>query len=335
MLKIILTSFLLFTTLFAHSTQDFLYDINVTYSDEFYQSILNEKQITTLIGFENNTTQKKIKSDFEKLLPKYLESDNLFTNKQLLMLQDPNYVIPQSHFKDFITVSILYLNLLKYQKKSEKSNAILEKNLINIKSLMQNSNGMINYILSIFLYQKIYTEIKCDSKEIYSLFKKFPPPDKSIFFKKVEYENREVVSFIDENLNSIDEIDKKNYNEVEYNKLMTQIKDSAKKYVNKYFDEMSIAIKLESSDELKKFYRHIEKEENEHLSYWNLPKILLSALKSRVYVILFGSNDDYGYFADYIGKTLAFVAIPKLDTLYLNHIEMIKQYEELLKSQHH
>lgn len=332
MLKILLTIFLLYTTAFAYSTQDFLYDINATYSDKFYENILSEEQTTTLIDFENNSAQKKIKEDFEKLLPKYLESDNLFTNKELSKLQETKYIISQSHFKDFLTVSTLYLNLLNYEKKRQQSNVLLEKNLINLRSLMQNSNDMINYILSIILYKKLYADIKCDSKKTYGLFKKFPPPDKSIFFKKFEYEKQEIISLLDINLNHIDTVDKKDYNEVEYKKLMTQVSLAAKKYVNKYYNEMAVVIKLESNDEMKRFYKYIEKEENEHLSYWNLPKMILSSLKARVYNILFGGNEDYGYFAYYIGKTLAFVSLPKLDTIYLDHIEMIEQYEILLKT---
>ena len=328
MLKVILIGVFSSTMLFASSTPDLLNHIYTTYSKKFYEGLFSADRELTLTDFESNSTQSKIKADFEKLLPKYLEIENPFTQEKISKLQEPDLSVYKSHFKDFITVSILYLNL---QTNPKERVALLEKNLINLQSLMQNSKGMMNYILALNLYQKLYSTFKPGSEETYELLKSIPPPDKSIFFEKLEDEREWVLNSI-ATMNHVDQVDKQSFNGEGYKILMSQVIFVAQADVNRYFDKMVSIIKLESRDELKKFNQYIEEVGQEYTSYWNLAKFMMSTLTTKIYTVLFGAKKDYGFMAEYIGKTLALVAVPKLPGLYLDHIEMIGQYEKLLES---
>jgi hypothetical protein len=317
-LKILLISIFFITALSAESEQSLLRDIETTYSNDFYQDIFYTSKNLTLIDFEHNSTQKKIKEDFEKFLPRYLSTNDFFKDEDSQESEESDFSLMQSHHK-FIIVSKLYLNLLSHQADRKKQKALLEKNLLNFQFLMQNTSRMWQYMFSMSLYTDLYSDLECNSKEIYDVLKRYPPPNRSDVFKKLE----------DEKQWQIDSAEAVEDTDIEKKEFLTQLNQASKMYINRYFDEMATAIKCESRDELKKFNSYIKKEREENMSFWSKVKFTLGVLKAK----FFGNKEEgYSYIADFTGKTMALIAVPRLSDLYLNHITIRQQYENILKS---
>ncbi len=311
------------------NAQDFLHEVNATYTSASYKKLLYTNKNLTLNRFESNSTQQKIKTDFEVLLPQYLDSKSLFSKERFAMLEEPDFSISQLRFLDFMTVSRAYLALLEEQKEWEKRDALLEKNLADLEALMRNSKGMVNYILSLANYKKIYVAFS-KSKQSCALIQKYSLPEEDIFFQRFNHERAWLLRQID-TLDHIDEIDEDDFDEKAYQQFMTQAKQSSKKYVNHYFDAIIAGIKTQSRDELKEVYKTMDIEQKSLMSQWNMARFILSGVKARIIYHIFGSIDDYGFMTDFIGKTIALVAIPKVGDTYIEHIELMNQYEALVK----
>ncbi|MEJ2527507.1 MAG: hypothetical protein P8Y49_05435 [Sulfurovaceae bacterium] len=143
----ILTSIILLSVItFASPAQDFLADINATYSSAFYEKLdIHSNTSLTLADVETNSTQKKIKEDFERLLHKYLKVDDLFPESGSYADSETiNQHLP-IQFRDFFEISILYLNLLSHKQEQGLHDKLLKKNLLNLHALIH-KKGMMSYI---------------------------------------------------------------------------------------------------------------------------------------------------------------------------------------------
>jgi len=312
--KILTSIIFLSVVTFASPAQDFLADINATYSSAFYEKLdIDKNKNITLADAETNSTQKKIKEDFERLLPEYLKVDDLFPEsgsyansksiKQHLPMQ----------FRDFFEISILYLNLLSHKQEQGLHDKLLKKNLLNLHALMH-KEGMMSYIFSLVLYQKLYTHLECHTKEDYLLLQKYPPPDKSFFFVKLEEEKQDI-------LHSYEGLSKKE----NYEESMTQVSLAAKRYTEDNFEEMTKVLKLESREKYKLFNQKIKKASRKDFR-WAIIKIMKIRLYDKLHI-----KHDYECLADHIGKVLGQVTMPRTGFIYFEHIDILQDYNKKLK----
>ncbi|MBN2767959.1 MAG: hypothetical protein JXQ68_02560 [Campylobacterales bacterium] len=324
----ILTSIIFLNVItFASPAQDFLADINATYSSAFYEKLdIHKNTSLTLVDAETNGTQKKIKEDFERLLPKYLKVDDLFS-KEVYDNDDTSFRVLSSRYREFFEVSILYLNFLSSPKEQGLHNRLLEKNLLNLHALTR-LRGMPNYILSLVLHKKLYTDIECYSTGDYLLLQKYPPPDKTFFFVKLEEEKEQILHSY-EGMAKLDELDI-DVNKENYKKMMTQVSLAAKRYTEDSFKKMAKVLKLESQEKFKQFNQEIEEQSKKDLNNWTIVKTTLCYLKIKFYDALHIEH-DYGCIADFMGKILGRVAMPRTGAIYFDYIDMLQDYNKKLK----
>jgi len=228
-----------------------------------------------------------------------------------------------------LTIFIISLNASQEELMTKLDTKTMEKNLINLNDMMINSKNMIDYLRALTQYSKILSSCTDTSSEMISIFKNNPPPNKSIYFEKVKLEKEILFTMID-NMNDIDKKDMKNYNDSDYKKLMTRVKYTAKDKLNTYFSKMTIAIKSESKLEIENFNNYINNEEDNLLSTWSQIKLLFHTMLAKFLHIFIGYNKQFDYMADYIGEILAITAVPKLSTIYEDHIKMQEQYQKFL-----
>lgn len=329
MLRIIIINIFLSTFIFASSTQDFLHDLNATYSNEFYSKIsFSTDKSIILLSYDKNKTQRRIKEDFEKLFPRYMQTNGLFTKEILTKVNTEKYVLSSYNF---IFSSIEFIKLLNKQNKIIQSNKLLEKMLIDINRLMLNSNRIINYMLSIMFYKRLYERIEYNSKEKYALLKKYPPPSKEIFFEKLKFDKQSILAFSKE-ISCTKDSKREDCKDKNYRKLMLQSYKASVKYTNFYYDKLAIAIKSESKKEIEKFEKFIDKEHEQISSLTSILKYTFSGIKAKIIISLFDEVDDFGYRAEFDGKLSALTVSPRYNRTYIEHINLIKIYNDLIIS---
>jgi len=236
----------LINTLFIDSPEDdlFLYD-------RLYLSI-DERGIKSLGEYDFNLLKKNV----EKVLKTYLKSVNLFPKSYFddVSISSGN----KDEWGNFIMGSLVYIEYLNSIGEQDKANEILEKIIYDTRQRVVYSKIMIDYITAMYNYNTLYRQIK--SKK---LFKKYPLPDKNIFFERLKSEkkyqfNRYKKSFnlaLKEKYNK--QTLKDNINKI--SKYKVQYLDTIKECLN-YYDEFAIIIKSESSERIKLFEEEIEKE---------------------------------------------------------------------------
>ena len=327
--KILASIIFLSVVTFASPAQDFLADINATYSNAFYEKLdIDKNKNITLANADNNSTQKKIKEDFERLLPKYLKVDDLFP-------ESGSYADPKTikkylpiQFKDFFEISILYLNLLSHKQEQGLHDKLLKKNLLSLHAFIH-KKGMISYLFSLILYQRLYAHLECHTKEDYLLLQKYPPPDKSFFFIKFEEEKQRILH-LDPDLSSLKKAYKKIGKE-DYQKVVNQTEIATKKYVKANFADMISILKLESLEKYEKYNEKIKKNMDKDLESLSTKiKIVLCLLKIELFA-KWHIEQDYDCVADFAGKRLGWVAMPRTGFIYFEHIDILQDYNKKLK----
>ncbi len=319
---------LIMITLSLHASNiELLQKINATYGDEFYTP-LSKKSLISLNDYENNATQKKIKDDFEKILPLYLKSTDIFSKSSLKQLE--NKGIKFFKIRAFIPISVSYVKYLESIKEKELATKIMKKNLINLHDLMLNSTGVINYVVALSSYLEIFSNYQNPSSGMLVILQDNPPPSKVIYVQKVKDEKMLTFSMIDAMTNE-DEKSMKDYNTSAYKKLMSRVKSRAKLYIDKYMSKGVTATLSESEEKRKKFEHYIEKEKKSTRSIWTLIKLFFHKLLANILQIFIGYNTQYDYVADYMAKVLALTAVPNMGPLYDKHIKLEQEYERLLK----
>jgi len=305
------------------SDKKLIEDINTIYAEDFYNNFSNYTSLP-LNDFENNTTQKKIKEDFEKILPRYLNNKSIFT-KSSLEKQEKDKV-EKYKIRMFISISLSYIKYLNSRDDYQLSQRIMKRNLINLNALMVNSKNMMNYLIALGTYSKIFSNYGTPSLEMVELFKKYPPPNKSIYFEKLEAEKLYLIQTIDD-MNNVDKVNMEDYETSDYKKLMTKVRASAKSDINKYFSKMLLATSQSKVDD---FNKYIKIEGDKLMSTWNQIKFLFHTILSKILQIFIGYNSQHDYVAVYMGEILAIVAVPRLADIYGEHIKMEQAYKRLL-----
>lgn len=309
------------------SEKELIKDINTIYAKDFYNNFSNYTSLP-LNNFENNATQKKIKEDFEKILPRYLNNKSIFTKSSLKKLKKDK--VENYKIRMFISVSLSYIKYLDSRDDYQLSQRIMKENLINLNNLMINSENMMDYLIALGAYSKIFSNYADPSLEMVALFKKYPPPHKSIYFNKIEAEKMYLLKMID-GMNNVDEINMEDYDTSDYKKLMIKVRASAKSDINKYFSKMLLATSQSKIDD---FNKYIKIEGDKVMSTWNQIKFIFHSILSKILQIFIGYNSQHDYVAAYKGKILAIVAVPRLVDIYGEHIKMEQAYETLLSKQH-
>ena len=95
---------------------------------------------------------------------------------------------------------------------------------------------------------------------------------------------------------------------------------------------MVIATTSQSPLEIKNFNNYIQEENDDLLSTWSTIKMLFHTLLAKLLQIFIGYNSQFDYMAEFMGKTLALIAIPQATDIYGKHIKMEQSYKNLLTS---
>ena len=161
--------------------KEVLQNINSTYTNKFYDKLANLSSLS-LDNYENNGTQKKVKEDFEKILPLYLSTQDIFTKTGLEELEKDE--IKKYKVSMFVSVSLGYIKYLESENRHELSADIMTKILIDINDLMINSNNMVDYLIALTVYSKIFANYTAPSVQMLSIFKKYTPASKRIYVQK-------------------------------------------------------------------------------------------------------------------------------------------------------
>jgi len=309
------------------SQKEFFESINTIYADDFYNKISNYTSLP-LNSYENNTTQKKIKEDFEKNLPIYLSNKNLFTKSSLERLEKDE--VKKYKIWMFVSISLSYIKYLEAKNNHQLSKEIMERNLINLHDLMINSNGMIDYVLALATYSKLFSNYNNPSLEMVSILKRYPPPNKSIYLQKIEADKMRMFKMIDE-MDNVGEENMADYATSDYKKLMSKVRSCAKSQLGRYFSKYTIATTSESKLEIEKYNKYIKAQSNSLLSIWSKIKLLIHTILAKILHIFIGYNSQYDYMAEYIGEILAVTAVPQARNIYSDHIKMTQEYKDLLK----
>jgi len=94
------------------STKEFINKVYTIYSDNFYSKIkLSRCKQIPLNNFENNETQKRLKEDFEKILPEYIDSSNYLKRTYL-----DKITITDNNIKKIFTTRKVVCASLSYVK---------------------------------------------------------------------------------------------------------------------------------------------------------------------------------------------------------------------------
>jgi len=314
------------TLTLSASNKELLQKINETYEDDFYTH-LSKLSTLSLNNYENNATQKKIKDEFEQILPLYLKSRGLFSKSNLE--QQEKEEIKFLKISAFIPISVSYVKYLESIKNEKLASVIMQKDLSNLHDLMVNSNGTINYVIALSSYLEIYSSYKKLSSSMFVLLQNNPPPNKSIYIQKVENEKIVLFSMIDK-MTDEDEKSMKDYDTSAYKQLMTKVKSKAKLYIGEYTSKRLIATLSQSEQKREEFEQYMQEEKDRLMSVWSMIKLFFHKLLANILQIFVGYNTQYDYVADYMAKVLALTAGQKTDFIYDTHIKLEHEYERLV-----
>jgi hypothetical protein len=310
------------TIVLASFEDKLLNDINSTYSNQFYK---NKYDNTS--AYKDEGTFEKIKTDVEKILPMYVYNENLFKGNGQI-----DNDRRKLKFVDFLNSSLIYMDYLERMNRGIEAQMLMDRHLANINALMTHSNDLLDYIVSIVLYQKIYFHRRSPSKNMLGPLLKYQIADKSIFFKKLDAE-RERALLVVSQMDTTTHMNTESYNVLQKNELMSKIRESASRHINIYFDELAFAIKSESQTNKDGFYKYIKEENNSFTSPWGKTKLMFNAFLLEINYYLFDEL-KLNYPADSIGKTIALASVPspKIYDVYSRHDKIIKKHEQLLRS---
>lgn len=325
-MKKLFTLFIITLALKASSVspQELISNINTIFSNKIYNSI--DPFSFSFKENKNNLSSQKIKEDLKKILPSYLETKPLFTRPLLTHFKEQNKTLVGVSI--FIKLSFSYANYLQHHNQEKLALQIIEQNLINLQDLMTNAPNMLDYLIALAIYSKIFDNYIPSSYKIVTLFQKYPPPSASLYFQKLEAEKKELFKRLDSlshiNQDIIDTSQKE-----AYEKLMKKIKASAKSHLEKYFSQMRLA--ASSKKEQIKFKNYLKKENEELFTTSTQIKMALHSAFAKLFYFFVGYNYEFDYIAKYIGKMLALISLPRLEHFYQEHLKMLQKYHNFLE----
>ncbi len=311
MQKIIYVFIFIVQTLVA-SNYNFFIDLNQTVSSDFYE---NEREVLTLEKFETNSTQLKIKNDFEKLLPNYLTSTKITLFYEFDKLQ----MIVAIH--RLFKISSLYVNLTKDQN-------IFEKNLKDLNDITKNSKDFDSYNMAIHTYVEYYKNTNIKQKKFKTILQSNPPPSSKIYIEKFEKKWNSLINDI-----LIKAIETKPNTKDKLKAYEIYIK-TLRYYLNYYKNSYIETIKKNSPNEVEKWYKNITEEFEKLDSFLSRLKVFISTIYSYIKYSLFNTIDKDTYQLEFTCKRIAILMIrlhanPR--SPYFEHEKILAKYKELIK----
>lgn len=310
MQKIIYVFILMVQTLTA--SNNFFIDLNQTISGNFYEQGI---KALTLEKFETNTTQLKIKNDFEKLLPNYL------TSTKITLFHDFDKLQMMIAIRRLFKMSSLYVNLTKEQN-------IFEKNLKDLNNIVKNSKDFDSYTVAINTYLKYYNNTNVKQKEFKTILESNPPPSSEIYFEKFEKRWTDITKQTLENLNKREP---KTRDELKAHEIYTK---TLSYYCNYYKNSYIESIKKKSPKEVEKWDNNITKEYEKLDGFLSRLKAFISAIYSYVKYSLFNIIDKDTYQLKFTCKRIAILTIrlhANIHSPYFQHEKILVKYKELIK----
>ena len=336
-------------TLFASSsTEEFLKEINATFIyaiDPIVTSTYSKKNgvmehdgtkmnpkytqslwhMETLDNVEHNRSHQELKEMFERLLPYYLRSDNLFSNEELKILKRKKIEIIK--YRDFFLTLYLYIGYLEShpsESNRQKLYILVEKSLRDAHSLMENSNEFIDYLMSVFIYKSIYDRLSSPSTLLQKILQKYKPFSSDIFFDKLEKRKQNEYDYIKNNPPQ----------GMENREFFKQFLVKYREY-NEIFYQKSIDTIKDGSDEAIQAYRDFRiNEEKKNLTKWNAFKFWLSSYLSKGISFFYTDNRYFGnmpeFMAMFLTTSLMSPSPSVLGRTYNEHKAVNQQYENLI-----
>jgi len=328
--KIIIAMILLSSSLFATENELLFPKIKTFFKDASASSI----QVYTFKSFdnvENNTSQRALKESFEKLLPDYLENEELFSKEACKTDASSNIALPYS---DFFRLLQLYTDYLKEHAPKDEYYELVNKNLGNFHALMQNSDNLIDYMISLNYMQQLLISLNC-SDEVREIVKKYPLQNPELLFEKLELEKERTLTMWRE-----DGIKKDNltaYTQERAEKLSNEVSVEFEKILNKMSKLEKVAIEDGSAESLTRYKTYVKKvtDLSRHNGTWETVKYKGSVYLMRALDFLGFESDFRGTTIDRVVALLSAMMVPNMVDIniksYQQHKELIEQYELLLK----
>jgi len=306
---------ILFTLFLFSSESNFKQELHRIYSNKFYNTITNYSNIP-------KEKTDKIKKDINSIYPLYLQNKN-FYNLFTKNTQSKQVIKELNELKAFFTSLNYYIFNSPNKKLALK---LLEKELKDITKLANSSTEMLQYIISLSLYDNIYkpynntnSTFKTDFKK---MIKKYPPPQIELFFKKLDLEHVKEFNTIKSVIN---EKETDNPQEIYFRK---QVLKYAKKYSDLHYYKYKKALKSNSEAELKKYNLYLENESKKLFSFWERLKFIFYKIFYKLLSIL-GIYPEDNYLAEHVAKLMMALGIPDYSQVYKINIKILNDYNQI------
>lgn len=327
-MKTIKLLFVLTFGLWADFKLDIPNDVNVSKLENIVNHGWNE---------DNKTLNNFIVSNAERVMPEILEKikkpilkvmpskDKPFPVPNLI-LHKYDYWFIVSYCRYLEHVGKKYEALDLYVKILHGFNEIDDKSMLSVIFRMTMESMVVESIIY-GVKNKYYSKLtKIDLKD---KIKDKLSLDYSTYFISIEKEKKFVLdatylSFFNKEEESLG-----------YNNLMKAAYESLEKYLGIYFSKMTIALKssMENKNNIavNNFINYIQEEKAEHQGTVHRMHFVISGavVKLRSLMNLGGQEDSY--MAEYMGKTLALIAIPLIKSTHIEYAELIEKNKSLLK----
>ncbi len=286
--------------------------------------------IKSFDNVENNTSQKALKESFEKLIPDYLEIEELFSKEACKTDVSSNQALPYS---DFFRLLQLYTDYLKENAPKDEYYELVEKSLGNFHALMQNSDNLIDYMISLSHMHQLLMSLNC-SDEVREMVAKYPPQNPELLFEKLELEKERTLTLWREK--GMDKDNVTGYSKERLEKLNEEVTVEFEKILNKMSKLERVAIEDASSESLTRYKSYAKKltDLSRHNGIWENLKYKGSVYIMRALDFLGIESDFRGTTTDRIVALLSAMMLPHTAEMnsksYQQHKELVERYDVLL-----
>ncbi len=326
----IIKLFLLFTfALWADFKLDIPNDINTSLLKNIVENGWDESNVTLNNFIIKNIERvmpeirEKIKKPILKVKP---TEDEPFPISKIILVKD-DYLLIVAYIKylenegKFNEAKNLYLEMLK------GFNNIQDLTMLNVIFRMVEegiiTDGLLHAVEKNYYSKTMKIELKNSIEKLVLL-------DVNQYFIAIEKEK----DFILE-ASKLSFFRTEKQDTLEYKKLITEVYKNLEDNINLYFSKMMIAIKIlmkeKKSKALDKFSKYMSQEKEDHMSFKNKVMFGIVGFIVKIKNMIGIGNESYGFMSKFMGKTLALVAMPKINSTYLEYAELIEKNKKLLK----
>jgi hypothetical protein len=323
--KIIVVMILIPLSLFAKSNEHLLSDIKI-----FFKNSPVAYRLKAFDNVENNSSQKALKESFEKLLPKYLESEELFSKEACQTDASSNIALPYS---DFFRLLQLYTDYLKENASKDEYLELLDKSLGNFHTLMANSDNLIDYMISLNHMHQLLMSLHC-SDEVIARVKKYPPQNPELLFEKLELDKERTLALWREKGMSEGE---KMYNPEMLKRIHKEVSMDFEKILTQMSKLERVAIEDGTIESLTRYKNYVKTvtDLSRHNGIWENLKYKGSVYLMRALDFLGIESDFRGTTTDRVVALLLAIMVPNRVDMdrksYEQHRALVEQYERLLE----